>query len=46
MGRNSIREFSVVTNAYSAEYGKHSGGVFNAVTKSANSLHARRLSST
>jgi hypothetical protein len=40
MGAETIKEFNVVINAYSAEYGKHSGGVFNAVTKSGtNTLH-------
>ncbi|MBI4446981.1 MAG: TonB-dependent receptor [Acidobacteria bacterium] len=34
MGVETIREFNIVTNAYSAEYGRHVGGVFNAVTKS------------
>src|SRR3990172_710955 len=40
MGVESVREFNLITNAYSAEYGKHTGGVFNAITKSGtNSLH-------
>ncbi|HWP85962.1 MAG TPA: TonB-dependent receptor, partial [Terriglobia bacterium] len=40
MGAETIKEFNVVINAYSAEYGKHSGGVFNAVTKSGtNTIH-------
>ncbi|MBI4481072.1 MAG: TonB-dependent receptor [Acidobacteria bacterium] len=40
MGAETVREFSVIVNAYSAEFGQHSGGVFNAVTKSGtNSLH-------
>ncbi len=40
MGAETIREFNVITNGYSAEYGRHTGGVFNAVTKSGtNSLH-------
>ena len=40
MGVETIREFNVITSGYSAEYGKHSGGVFNAVTKSGtNTLH-------
>ncbi|OFW40501.1 MAG: hypothetical protein A3J28_02370 [Acidobacteria bacterium RIFCSPLOWO2_12_FULL_60_22] len=34
MGAETVREFNVVTSGYSAEYGKHTGGVFNAVTKS------------
>jgi hypothetical protein len=40
MGAETIKEFNVVINGYSAEYGNHSGGVFNAVTKSGtNTLH-------
>jgi hypothetical protein len=40
MGAEAVQEFNIVINGYSAEYGKHSGGVFNAVTKSGtNSLH-------
>ena len=40
MGVETIREFNIISNGYSAEYGKHTGGVFNAVTKSGtNSLH-------
>lgn len=40
MGAETIREFDVIINGYSAEYGKHTGGVFNAVTKSGtNNLH-------
>ncbi len=40
MGAETIREFSVIINGYSAEYGKHTGGGFNAVTKSGtNALH-------
>ena len=39
-GAETIRECNVVTSGYSAEYGKHTGGVLNAITKSgANSLH-------
>jgi outer membrane receptor protein involved in Fe transport len=34
MGVETVREFTVVTNAFTAEYGNHTGGVFNAVTKS------------
>ena len=34
MGVDSIREFSVLTDTYSAEYGRSSGGVINAITKS------------
>jgi len=40
MGAETIKEFNVVINAYSAEYGKHTGGVFNAITKSGtNTFH-------
>ncbi|MBI4445490.1 MAG: TonB-dependent receptor [Acidobacteria bacterium] len=40
MGVETIREFNIVTNGYSAEYGKHTGGIFNAVTKSGtNEIH-------
>jgi hypothetical protein len=40
MGVDAIREFSVLTNNYSAEYGRGSGGVVNAITKSgANQIH-------
>jgi outer membrane receptor protein involved in Fe transport len=37
---DSIQEFNVVTNNFSAEYGRAAGGVFNVVTKSGtNQLH-------
>ncbi|HWP84801.1 MAG TPA: hypothetical protein VNN17_06400, partial [Terriglobia bacterium] len=32
-GVETVREFKVITNAYSAEYGQHTGGVVNAVTR-------------
>lgn len=40
LGMESIREFRVETNAYSAEFGRNSGGQVNALTKSGtNALH-------
>ena len=36
LGVDAIQEFSVLTSNYSAEYGKTSGGVMNAITKSRN----------
>src|SRR5712691_2712695 len=39
-GVETIKEFQVLTNTMSAEYGRASGGVFNVVTKSGtNELH-------
>jgi hypothetical protein len=39
-GVETVREFKVITNAYSAEYGQHTGGVVNAVTRGGtNELH-------
>jgi hypothetical protein len=39
-GVDAIEEFSVMTGSYSAEYGKASGGVINAISKSGtNSFH-------
>src|SRR5262249_17318847 len=40
LGVEAVLEFQVLTNAYSAEFGRASGGVINAVTRSGtNSLH-------
>src|SRR4030088_2298865 len=40
LGVDAIQEFSVLTSNYSAEYGKTSGGVVNAVPRSGtNSIH-------
>jgi carboxypeptidase family protein/TonB-dependent receptor-like protein len=40
MGVDAISEFSVLTGNFSAEYGRSSGGVINAVTKSgSNTFH-------
>jgi outer membrane receptor protein involved in Fe transport len=40
LGVDAIQEFSVLTSNYSAEYGKTSGGVVNATTRSGtNALH-------
>jgi hypothetical protein len=40
LGSEGVREFRTETNAYSAQYGRSSGGVFNIVTKSGtNTLH-------
>ncbi len=39
-GVETVREFRVITNAYDAEYGRHSGGVISAITKSGtNDFH-------
>jgi outer membrane receptor protein involved in Fe transport len=39
-GIESVQEFTVLTNTYSAEYGRAAGGVFNIATKSgSNALH-------
>jgi hypothetical protein len=40
LGVDAIQEFSVLTSTYSAEYGKSSGGVVNAITRSGtNQFH-------
>jgi hypothetical protein len=40
LGVEAVREFQVLTNSFSAEYGHHTGGVINAATKSGtNALH-------
>ena len=40
LGVDTVREFRVLTNSYSAEYGRSSGGVLTAVTRSGtNELH-------
>ncbi len=40
LGVEAIREFRVLTNSFSAEYGRHTGGVINAATKSGtNAVH-------
>jgi hypothetical protein len=41
LGVDAIQEFSVITSNYSADYGKTSGGVVNAITRSGtNAIHA------
>jgi hypothetical protein len=38
LGVEAVLEFQVLTNAYSAEFGRSAGGVFNAVTRSGANL--------
>ena len=47
LGVDAIQEFSVLTSNYSAEYGKTSGGVVNAITRSGtNAFHGSATSSS
>jgi len=40
LGVEAIREFQVLTNSFSAEYGNHTGGIINAATKAGtNTIH-------
>jgi len=40
LGVETVREFQVITNSYGAEYGRFTGGVISAVTKSGtNAIH-------
>lgn len=40
LGVEAVREFQVLTNSFSAEYGHHTGGIINAATKSGtNAVH-------
>ena len=40
LGAEAVREFRVETNAYSAEFGRGAGGIFNVATKNGtNTLH-------
>ena len=38
LGVETVQEFQVLTNAYSAEFGRSSGGVINAITRSGSNL--------
>ena len=44
--QEAVREFQVLTNSYSAEFGKASGGVVNIVTKSGTNRLARQRCSS
>ena len=39
LGVEAVLEFQVLTNAYSAEFGRAAGGIFNAVTRSGANRH-------
>jgi hypothetical protein len=40
LGVEAVREFQVLTNSFSAEYGRHTGAVVNAATKTGtNAFH-------
>lgn len=41
-GGDAVQEFSVITTNYDAEYGKTSGGVVNAVTRSGSNVPVRQ----
>ena len=43
LGVEAVLEFQVLTNAYSAEFGRSAGGVFNAVTRSGENRYSGSL---
>ena len=43
LGVEAVLEFQVLTNAYSAEFGRSAGGVFNAVTRSGTNRYQGSL---
>ena len=43
LGVEAVLEFQVLTNAYSAEFGRSAGGVFNAVTRSGANRYSGSL---
>jgi len=43
LGVEAVLEFQVLTNAYSAEFGRAAGGIFNAVTRSGTNRYAGSL---